>query len=215
MLSNFTIQAQTSVALGARTGVSLFTIANENLEDQKYLTSFTFSVPVEIGITPMFSVQPELNYNEKGVAFEDELTDIVTSTRTSYLEMPILAKGTFGTGSVQFNAFAGPSFGFGIDRRQVVNASGYDSDVEELTISIVSTDLDFDDEGDIQDNRFELGAVMGLGFTYGTNVKFVFDARYNLDLNDNLKIDGDEPADYEKSFNRGMSFTAGVMVPLK
>ncbi|MCB0662269.1 MAG: PorT family protein [Saprospiraceae bacterium] len=192
-------------ATGIRAGVNLTTFQNEDLEDNKYAVGINVAVPLEFILHQNFSIQPEIQFIQKGVAFEatDNITGLDLKTRffTNYLEIPILAKGKFGSQALSGYLIAGPTFGFSTNRYAVAIL-----DDERETEKV-----DFIDEGEQTDNRFDIGAAFGLGLEagIGSNGAIVLDARYNLDFNDNTSFENDAPSDWTKTFNSGIAISLG------
>lgn len=190
-----------SLSVGVRGGINLTTIMNEDTDDNEFAVGMNFAIPVEIGISELFSVQPELHYVQKGAKFE--LTDdFSTSLLTDYLELPVLAKVKFGNETVKGYAVAGPSVGFALNRA-VITKDGDDRERETI---------DFIDEGDQTDNIFDFGIVGGIGAEISAGPgSVVIDARYNFDLNDNTSFEDEAPDSWNKTTNTGIGITVGYM----
>ncbi|NJN77665.1 MAG: PorT family protein [Saprospiraceae bacterium] len=190
-----------SLSIGVRGGLNLTTSMNEDTDDNKYAIGMNFALPVEIGVTDFFSVQPELHYIQKGVKFE--LTDDLSiQSLTNYVELPVLAKVKFGTETVKGYAVAGPSVGLAFSRF-VTTKDGDDKE---------RVKAERDEEGNETDNIFDFGLVGGIGAEISAGPgAFVIDARYNFDLNDNTSFENDAPDSWNKTTNTGIGITVGYV----
>lgn len=205
MVSNTWMSHAQNVAVGLRGGINLATIANENLEPDHMVVGINVAIPVEIQVADFLAIQPELHFIQKGAGFEADGADITYNYFFNYLEVPVLVKGMVGNDLIKGYAIAGPSVGFALSQYQVTKT---DDDRE-------SESIDFVDSGDIQNNRFDIGVALGAGVEIPVGIgAFVLDARYNLDLNDQVKFEGDAPDNWEKNFNRGIGITVGYSILL-
>lgn len=195
--------------IGIRAGYSLYTVKSDLFElDNKYTGGLNLAIPLTIPISERYAVQPELQFIQKGVAFKYEEAGITTRTalKTNYLELPILFKANFSMGKMQLNALVGPSVGYAINRfvSQKIGEGSRETE-----------SVDFIKEGNATDQRWDLGLVGGVGASMPLGKgALVFDLRYNLDLNDDAKFEGDKPAGYKKSTNRGFLVSAGYVIPI-
>ncbi len=203
-----TTQAQ-EVSVGLRAGATYFTIHNDDFNGaNKFTMGLDLAIPVEVSFNSVFSIQPELHYTQKGASFdvmedgqEQELT-----FRTDFLELPVLFKANYGTDAIRCFAFVGPSFGYAIKRQVIQDMDGSDA---------VKEEIEFINNGEAQDRRWELGAVGGIGVAFKAGPgAFVVDARYALDFIDDVKFSGERPADLERSTNRGCTLSVGYKIPL-
>ncbi|WP_108807467.1 porin family protein [Aquimarina spinulae] len=88
------------IKLGFKGGVNFATLNGDNVNDNlDGRTGYHIGAVVQIGLSDMFAVQPELIYSAQGI----ENTDI------DYLNLPVLVKFKFAK---FFSAEAGPQFGF-------------------------------------------------------------------------------------------------------
>ena len=132
-----------------------------------------------------FALSPEFHWMQKGSKIEDINGSFPESTSTlNYLEIPVLAKFTFGD-EAAFNVFFGPSLGYLF--------SGTDKDGDGNT-----NDIDLDDF-----NRTELGAHLGAGIRLGP---VVLDVRYILGFSNIANIDEDDDLEiHNRSYGAGLS----------
>ncbi len=203
MLSMATTIHSQSLSFGIRTGINSATV---NVEDESGLnvepesrTGLDIGLMLEIGLTEDFSIQPEIHYMQKGFeqVFEILGDEFESELSLNYLEIPILAKYSFGSETVRGFVNAGPSLGYALSGKTIESFNG---DKEE-------TDLDFEEEEFSRlDFSFALGG--GIGFKTGPATIFV-DVRYLLGLS-NL----DDSENDTTVRNRGLGFAVGAMFPL-
>ena len=74
--------------------------------NRRIFAGFDGGVFVEIGVTPKFMIQPEVNYSIRGVELNNG--DKEATTKLRYLDLPVLAKFAVGP---KFNLYAGPQVG--------------------------------------------------------------------------------------------------------
>jgi len=168
---------------------------------------YQFGGIYEIGVSDFISIQPELLFLQKGVKFiPSGLTSVRDYTISlNYIELPVLMKFKFGDqDKTNFFVTAGPSFGYTASgNTKLVTAIFGGSKEEERDLSFNS-----DDDGY---RRFETSASLGLGLALPIgNGKLVFETRYLLGLSD---LNFDDNAEVTMK-NRGLSLSAGYMVPL-
>lgn len=199
-----------NTAVGLRIGASSFTVKNDLFEeDAKFMMGLDIAIPIELSLSPVLSLQPELHYTQKGVAFEGQYEgqNVNTTFKTNYLELPVLLKANYGSERFKCFAFVGPSIGYAM--KQTVSEKI--DDVEK-----VKEELDFITDGNIQDRRWDFSAVGGIGASMKAGVgSIVLDVRYSMGFSDTIKFDGDKPGDWEKSTNRGCTLSLGYMLPIK
>ncbi|HEX5112270.1 MAG TPA: porin family protein [Saprospiraceae bacterium] len=132
-----------------------------------------------------FALSPEFHWMQKGSKIEDINGGFPESTSTlNYLEIPVLAKFTFGD-EAAFNVFFGPSVGY------LFSATDKDGDGN-------TNDIDLEDF-----NRTELGAHLGAGIRLGP---VVLDVRYILGFSNIANIDEDDDLEiHNRSYGAGLS----------
>ena len=141
----------------------------ENFESNAGFTiGLGFNFP--IGTGPI-SLQPELNFIQKGWKVEDDGTSV--KTKLNYLEIPILAKATFGEGT-KFYLNAGPSIGFGLGGKLKAKEGSISG---ELDIKFGDGD---DEDAFYIEKRTDIGLQLGGGLLIADKV--MIDIRYGLGL---------------------------------
>lgn len=219
MFLSFSIAAQSY--LGLRSGLTWSNyqqdyVLEDGLEsnlNRGLAVSFFADLPLANG----FSIQPELGYLEKGFRLTNENEDSYEQT-WRYLEIPLLAKYRFFTGSDHFYLTAGPSLGFAFEGKREYNdwPINYDEEVGDIKIS---TEQEYNFRSDYiggkKDNRWDFGLVLGTGATVKLGSgNLVLDARYGWDLTDNQRFEADAPADYEGAYNRNFTLSIGYAFPI-
>jgi hypothetical protein len=213
-------QSFAQLSIGARAGVrfakmdgledAILDIDNMDLE-----LEFNTLLGVETGaiiayqFSPLFSLQGEITYVQKGAEFSFEESLVgqnfksVMTLNINYLEFAPLAKFSFGDGIVDAFVQAGPSIGYGLNG-ELKTSFTFDGLTETET-----DDLDFEEDGF---SRTDFGAIFGAGVTFNLGTVNLFvDGRYSLGFT-NIN-DGDDEAEIDVT-NRGMSATVGVLIPL-
>jgi hypothetical protein len=217
------IQAQTLVPRIGTT-ISTTTIEQPNNEDQSgkitSQTGFTAGLGYNVSVKAlgkvMFSLQPEINYIQKGyivsTAGEFQIGEPIykysgqSEFTINYFEIPVLAKFEFGGDKVKVGAFVGPSIGFGLGGKYktVFNIDkGEDgTETQEYKGDIVF----YRPEGEV--DKTELDHNIDFGIQAGASVtllKYIqLDVRYGMGLTD---VNHDD-----ESKNRVIQF--GVSVPI-
>ena len=208
ILALYNAFSQTTTA-GFRVGANYFTIHNELIEDNAMHTAgIDLAIPVEFKISPLFSIQPELHFSQKGAKFESiqEGKDLAVEVKTNYLELPLILKANYGTERVKYYLFAAPSIGYATNRFIAEKTGATDKVIE---------NIDFIKEGATQSQRFELSALVGVGTSLKAGVgAIVIDIRYSFGLTDNTKLNKERPSSFGKTTNRGCTLSAGYMMPI-
>lgn len=114
-----TVQSQ-SIRFGAKAGVNFASITGGDLNDVEGITSFHAGAVAKIGVTELFSVQPELIYSSQGYGLGRD-----TTVNLHYLNLPIMADFALAEG---FSLQGGPQIGFNISSK--VDFDGNKEDVE-------------------------------------------------------------------------------------
>lgn len=183
MIALFTLSITNAqeFSLGAKAGVSY---AGTLTTDSDYNDFFDavivphFGVVAELGLSDVFSIQPELLYSPSGFnrndTFETVAGDIEydVTGKVNYLAIPIMARYFV---SDAFSIDAGPYVSF-------LLSANLDGTVE-LPPALGGTTTTFDKEDMKEDyNSTDIG--FGFGATYGLDNGLFFQARYTLGLTD-------------------------------
>ncbi|MCB0632043.1 MAG: porin family protein [Saprospiraceae bacterium] len=214
----FAIFATAQVSVGIKGGMNFNNLntteaLGELAPDFTNISESNFGLVAEYGITDQFALQTELNFLKKGFTTKANIdnTEVFglnlplggrAETKFSYVEVPLLAKYSFGGEGFQAYLTAGPTFGYATSGRIDTKARVL------VDIDLGSTNINLDD---INYNRFEVGATAGAGISYTTNFgKFFADARYMHGFTELY----DFPLVDEKVRNQGFGVNVGFMVPL-
>jgi len=114
----YAIQAQTIIP---KVGATYSTLAFEDDDDVEAKIGLSFGVGFNFLLTDRISLQPELNFVQKGYSESSSFTvfpygggfytiNSSEENKMNYLQLPVLVKFTFG----KFYLNAGPSLGFGL-----------------------------------------------------------------------------------------------------
>lgn len=153
-------------------------------------TGFLLGAVYNMGLTDNLSIQPELLWMQKGGTAE--ATGLgKTETVMNYLEIPIMARYTFGGESLGVYINAGPSIGFGLSGKQENGGN--------------ETDVEFGGDDD-QSKRIDFAIGAGGGLTFGiAGLSAFLDLRYNLGLSSLTNVDTFDVK------NRGIAISVGLM----
>lgn len=197
--------------IGFRLGlnVSKYKLVKGDLDGLQLETipSINFSIPINIPISDIISVQPELSIMQKGSNYEyydDDYSYIITQ-KITYFDIPILMKASkLLVDKLTVGLFLGPSIGLGL--------AGKVKDEE-------------NDDGDISKNEKKIDFKkdnanrIDLAFNIGSNVQYelkngfaVFDIRYQAGFSDVIK---EKVGDISTLKNRGLIVSVGYIMPLK
>jgi len=183
----FTATAQ-SLTIGPRLGVNFG--RQIYVEDSELADFWDDEVEMEPGlqaglvsnikISELLSVQPELLYTVKGYKFESP--DRTVTGKYDYLDVPVLAKITIGEGPVQGFVTLGPTFSYWMGGENRFKSRNLE----------FTEDIEFEDDDDGVENRFEAGASLGLGVAFNTGAgAFNLDLRYGTGFTSVYESDDD------------------------
>ena len=162
---------------------------------------FAFGAAVEIGISEMFSIQPEVLYSQHGFKFSETLLDetIDFNFNHNYLQIPILAKVKFGGDPVGFHVAVGPHIGFGI------------GDVKSEATFMGETEEDTSSWEDAGFKTLDFGITGGAGVSFAAGPGSLgIDVRYQFGLANFL----DEPEGDDFIKNRNLQIGLSYLIPI-
>jgi hypothetical protein len=190
-VSTSRVEAQ-QLEIGFKLGAAIANLTNpfeEGEPDPESITTFSGGGHVRFGLSPVFSLQPELLFVRKGAA--DPLADD-SDAQFDYVEIPVLARFDIPLIGSPISPFfyAGPYGAFEVSC--TANDRGEEQECGEH-------------------ETFDYGAVVGagLGFAAGPG-KLVVEGRYDLGLR-NLTPEGSGDLDQK---NRAIGLFVGYAVPL-
>lgn len=206
----FLPKANAQVSIKA--GVNLASISESaTLEEYETLknntvTGFQAGVAFDLGLSKVFTIQPELLFIQKGGKATyriNEDNQIVSRLYYNYVEVPVLAKLKFyGESGSGFYVLGGPFVGLAVSGKSKTTTTLLGN----TTVDEEEFEFDNDDEGERQ-RRTDWGVSVGAGIKFG---QAYLDARYNLGINNLLDEDTDNQND-DKPYRRtrGIGITLG------
>jgi hypothetical protein len=214
LLGTFPGTVTGQISIGAYGGihtnrVKVRGIAEEWRPNNRTLVAVNTGIYVEIPLLNGFSVQPGLNYLEKGfrvrVSTEDfnlgnvpVVAGVEAIPRLRYIEMPLLLKYTYGEGLVRPYIFAGPHFSYAMDGVIDYRATAI------VTFKLGRNNINLDN--DIY-RRFEVGGLAGLGVAFTTGP---FDTFFQGSFQHGFTNLLDPPLIDLRLFNYGFNVTGGL-----
>ena len=135
--------------------------------DMKMRVAYHFGGFVNIGLSEVLSVQPELLYNSVGAKMDEDI-----NLHANYLSIPVNLQYSFGN----FNIHAGPQLGFLLSAKMKAEVDGESAEVD-VKEYFKGTDL---------------GLNLGLGAAFG---KLHASARYTMGITKIWESEGEEEID--------------------
>jgi hypothetical protein len=217
-------QAQTLIP---RVGLTISSLATEEIDNgitaetnNNTNTGFTFGVGYNMPVSTlgkvMLSLQPELNYIQKGFkgtsTGEFNIGEQVFQFHAknehtiNYLEIPVLARFEYGGDKFKVHVHAGPSVGFGLGGKYKSESTVDTGETVEVYKSEGKIRFYEANEEDVMsfDHNVDFGWQGGAGVTFMNRI--TLDVRYGMSLTD-LHHDA-------KTKNRVAQFTVGVPLSL-
>ena len=199
------------VQLGVQGGLNIADLKGEVTEGEgagleletDNQTGLGFGAVLYIPISKTFGILMEPGYLEKGANQKQEEADL--TWKANYLEMPVLLKAGFGSGSVRPYLMAGPSIGINLGSDLKIGGGG-------LALKIDVKDL-------LTTTDFSLMFGGGVLFPF-QSVNLYADVRYSLGLTDVFEggtvtvLGLDLPIPDADIKTRGIQIMAGLLFPL-
>lgn len=169
------------LSFGIKGGMNVANMSGDSLSGTEGLAGVAVGAYASIGLLPNIAVQPEILFSQKGCKETGEIlgTAYEATSRINYLEIPVLAKISFGA-IVKPYVLAGPYFS------TMMGATG------EATIGGISASVDISDLFKSSD----MGLTFGAGVQ--TPIKLSVEARYSMGLG---SIDNIAPDENVKNSN--------------
>ncbi len=202
--------------VGPRAGASISNITTPTLVDLiapdiHYLPGFEWGVSSEYEIGEHFSVMAEAIYREKGFRIHEstdlKLFDINiplgvrVDTRLRYIDVPVMAKYSFGAGPITGFVAAGPQVSYAVNGNIRTKANFL------LDVNLTNLPIRFGSNHP----RFDVGGVAAAGLDFNTGRGKIFiDARYNHGFLDSFQV----PVVEFDIRNHGFGFGVGYKVQL-
>ncbi len=213
-IANFaTLSAQT-ISLGGKVGYNWNNVsapAVDGVLNFKQMTNVNFGLVAQVGFTNNFSIQPELNYVQKGFRIQESKDlnlynvpiplGVSAVTAIKYIDMPILAKYKFRNEGASGYVFAGPSVGYALSGNLETHAQV----IIDIKVATIPINLDA-----VNYKRFEVGGVVGAGFEVPIGgAKLFGEARYTHGFNAVYQV----PVIGSEVKNTSFGVSAGFTVP--
>ena len=207
------------VQLGLQAGANFANVTQDPTEagfELNTQTGFLFGGILFYSFSPMWGLQVEPAYVQKGAKFEQSGTEdgmtllMEGAFTTDYIDLPVLLKASFGSGPVKPYLVAGATVAFKLGEAtseiDKITINGEDftsmipSDERKDTIKTKSTDFIL---------NFGAGVIIPLG-----KVNIFIEGQYNLGVSD-VNDETPEPGEPEITIKTtGIQIKAGVMFPL-
>ena len=198
---------------------STTTSSNGTSTSETSIVGLSLAIPLEIKISEMFAIQPELAYIQKGYGQQFSSTGSSSSASYNgtsvltfdYLEIPVSAKVFFGGDNFKFNVLVGPSIGFMLGAKSKSEYTTAAFNGNSAQSSKTETTIDLSDANYKTINKTDFGMHLGAGASLAAGPGRVFlDARYQFGFSD---VANDSP-DTTKWFNRGLGVSIGYLYQL-
>jgi hypothetical protein len=212
-----------------KAGISISNVSTSSIESgfisikPKSTIGFTGGIGINFPINDKFSVQPELLFTQKGSRIKQETSFSIFGSSAffkadakatiSYLEIPVLAKVTFGD-DLKYYINAGPSVSIGLGGKYsyefTVSDGSNPPETEKDSGSIKFGESSDPDQsiGYIK-KRVDIGIQIGGGVIIAQ--KLIIDLRYGMGFT-NINSDS---SDSGKAQNRSFQITVGMPIKLK
>ncbi len=205
------IKVNAQVSIGPKVGFNWAMITDTTSAGFKgVLTNGThFGAVINYAINDKYSIQPEIIYSSKGSEQQTEDGAYYQKFSTSYIEIPILVKRTFGKKAFKGFVNAGPYFGYWTAGKYLWNDPEgiYDMNYKFEEIDLGTTKL--------KDNRLDIGINVGGGLLYAVGPgNFMLDARFGYGLTNINKYSGDKLPGWINKHNRVLSVSVGYLFNL-
>ncbi len=200
--------------IGVKGGINLASIANSAAEasfsDYKAtaITGIQAGLIAELPILPIFAIQPELLWIQKGGRSTYSVlgSEVESRVRYNHIQIPVLAKVKATTEGSAFglNFFGGPFASFSLNGK---------AETETRTpLGTVTNERKIEyGKDDSVERRIDWGLTFGLGASFGA---LFVDLRYDLGINnlldDSVNTGGQNDKPYLRT--RGIGLTAGLML---
>lgn len=144
-----------------------------------------------------FSIQPEVNFSQKGIRFENP-NDIDVKRNFNYLEFNVLGKTTIGSEHAKAYLNLGPGISY------LMSAQDKSSISETTKVDLEAENI----------QRWDTVIHLGLGaaFRLGFENALFIEGRYSLSIKDLYNVEqSQQPEDYKPVNHRVLGFTIGYI----
>ena len=165
-------------------GTESFDFEGEPLEitlSQSSRTTFNVGGFVEYWFNPMFALQINLLYNQKGFVLDGDLSETIIeqgipinvtvnaeeTIKLSYLSFPLLAKASFGESNFKPYILAGPELSFLLSADDYAEATS-EAEAQGIQVGPYTVNQEEDISEFIESFEFALDFGAGLSYSFGT-----------------------------------------------
>ena len=187
------------ISVGGKIGVNLAKTAVDDFDEEETRTGIVGGASLGIGLGPVFGLQIEALYAQKGVKAPDQ--DLTISLQTDYLEMPLLARIRIPVsgGNVRPTLSAGPAVAFELACTLEAESGG------------VEVEVGCRESGDgldaLNTASVDFGLLVGGGLDIDVGKTILsFEGRYTHGLVDILQDDASQLKNRAFTFLVGLSF---------
>jgi len=208
-------------------GTETLDIEGELLEitlNQSSRTTFNAGGFVEYWFSPMFALQINLLYNQKGVGVEGDLNETIIeqgipvnvtanaeeTLKLTYLSFPILAKVAFGESNIKPYLVAGPEIGFLLSAKDEAKATA-EAEAQGIQVGPYTVEMEEDIKEFLESFEFALDFGAGLSYSFG-NIDIFADFIYSLGI---TKINNEEFIEDEDVKNQNIMINVGLSFALQ
>lgn len=188
--------------------------------DQSNRTTFNAGGFVEYWFSPMFALQINLLYNQKGFLIEGSLNETIIeqgipinitvdaeeTVKLSYLSFPILAKVAFGESNFKPFLIAGPEIGFLLSAKDVAEATSK-AEAQGITVGPYTVEVEEDIKEFLESFEFALDFGGGLSYSFGS-IEIFTDFIYSLGI---TKINKEDFGEDEDITNQNIMINLGIL----
>lgn len=211
-----------SAFIGYRGGMNFNHVNSHNnseiFENQKTQKGANFGAVIGFNFNNNLSFQSEVLYARKGYQVTNG-SETIAKTNFDYLQIPVMAKVSFGCNRFKMFANAGAYSSY------LLKASGYEKQQIDETVSgprsgdTRSNDINLDKpvgKYSTTFNRFDAGLIGGIGASLKVGSGNVFvEGRYEWGFNDIYTVRKHIPLDYAKTTHNTMGVSVGYILPIK
>ncbi len=192
-----TLSAKAQITLIPKLGVDISNVAFTGVGLNGTLMAgpkvgLVLGTAVEVGITDVLAVQPEILFIQKG--YKRTNAGATTISNVNYLEIPVLGKVKVKIQNMTFFTIVGPAISLAI--------SGKEKKGDETTAIKIGSE-------NSNTKKIDFSLQFGAGVMYKN---FVFDLRYGVSLTNSAVVT--TGGDYSTK-NRVISITVGYSLPLE
>lgn len=160
-------------------------------------TGWQAGVFYNINSGSLFSMQPEVNFSQRGIRFDDP-ANISLTRNFNYLEVNLIGKTTFSSKNIKAYLNLGPGIAFLMSAQDRSDISG-------------TTKVDIEAEN-IRRRDTALHAGFGFAFRLGFENALFLEGRYTLGISDLFDIESSQlPENYEPTNHRVLGLTIGYI----